>query len=84
MNKMIDNNFSTILGQRLLKITEISEATGVSRTTLTNIYYRRAKGIQFDTLDKLCEYLECQPSDIFKHVKEGVSHENRIMGRTQH
>ena len=71
MDKVINNNFSTILGQRLLKITEISEATGISRGTLTSIYYRRAKGITFEVLDKLCEYLECQPSDIFTYVKGG-------------
>ena len=67
---MIDNNFSTILGKKLLKMSEVSKATGISRVTLSSIYNRKAKGITFEVLDKLCEYLECQPSDIFTYVKE--------------
>jgi len=59
-----DNNFSTTLGRKLLKITDVSVATGISRTTLTNLYYRRSKGVQFNTLTKLCDYLECGPTDI--------------------
>ena len=38
---MINNNFSKLLGERLLKISKVSEETGISRTTLTNLYYRR-------------------------------------------
>ena len=67
---MIKNNFSIILAEKLMKIGQVSEKTGISRVTLTNIYYRRAKGIQFDTLNKLCTYLECSPSDIFDYVRE--------------
>ena len=64
MAAKLNNKFSALLGAKLLKITEVAKQTGVSRTTLTELYYRRSKGISFDTLIKLCEYLECSISDI--------------------
>ncbi|WP_369403888.1 helix-turn-helix domain-containing protein [Secundilactobacillus silagei] len=36
----------------------------MSRATLTNIYYGRSKGIQLDTLTKLCSFLEVTPNDL--------------------
>ena len=69
---MIKNNFSRLVGERLESTTKIHEATGISRTTLTNLYYRRCKGIEFRTLDKLCEYFDCGIADIFEYTKEGT------------
>lgn len=67
---MISNKFSGLLGGRLIKITEISTATGISRTTLTQLYYRRSKQISFEVLDKLCGYLRCSISDILEFKED--------------
>lgn len=67
---MINNKFSVILAERLLKISKISEETGISRTTLTNLYYRKSTKISFDVLDKLCKYLDCSVSDIIEYKPE--------------
>ena len=63
---MISNKFSALLGGRLLKITKVSDDTGISRTTLTGLYYRRSKAISFDVLDRLCGYLGCSVGDIIE------------------
>ena len=70
MSIMINNKFSVILGEKLLKISKISKDTGISRTTLTNLYYRRINQISFDVLDKLCKYLNCTISDIIEYKEE--------------
>lgn len=62
---MIVNHFSALAGAKRMKISAISAATGLSRTTLTALYHDREKGIRFDTLDKLCQCLQCQPGDLF-------------------
>lgn len=67
---MISNKFSGLIGEKLIKITKISEETGISRTTLTSLYYRRSKAISFDVLDKLCKYLNCDINDIFEYINE--------------
>lgn len=64
---MITNKFSILLGERLTKISKVAQETGISRTTLTNIYHRRSEGITFDVLDKLCKYLNCGITDIFEY-----------------
>ncbi|HII4525561.1 helix-turn-helix transcriptional regulator [Clostridium perfringens] len=66
---MINNKFSVLLGERLIKITEISDRTGISRTTLTNLYYKRSKFISFDVLNKLCEFFDCSVEDIIEFKK---------------
>ena len=67
---MIVNNFSKLLGERLLKITTVAKDTGISRTTLTNLYYRRSQAVSFEVIDKLCDYLDCDLSDLFEHKKD--------------
>ncbi|ANZ58414.1 toxin-antitoxin system, antitoxin component, Xre family protein [Fructilactobacillus sanfranciscensis] len=51
------NNFSTLIGAKLLNINEVSRATGISRGTLSNIYNKKNQNIQMKTLLKLCDYL---------------------------
>ena len=67
---MIDNKFSAILGSRLIKISQAARDTGISRTTLTNIYYKRSTYIAFAVLNKLCEYLECGVDDLSPYVAD--------------
>lgn len=69
---MISNRFSRLLGERLLKISKVAEDTGISRTTLTNLYYRRSTAISFEVLDKLCKYLDCQINDIIEYKNESL------------
>ncbi|EME8160575.1 helix-turn-helix transcriptional regulator [Enterococcus faecium] len=61
------NNLSKILGERLLKVSDVFEGTGISKTTLTDIYYQRAKNIQLDTLMKICDYLQVPLSDLIEY-----------------
>lgn len=70
VKKMLVNRFSAILGARRIKISDISHETGISRTTLTALYYDKGKAISFDVLDKVCRCLDVQPSDLFSVQKE--------------
>ena len=63
---MVRNNFPALLGDRLESITTVARCTGISRTTLTNLYYRRTQQISLDVLEKLCQHLDCTPNDIFE------------------
>lgn len=63
----MQNNFSTLLGAKLLKIEDVAQATSISRTTLTSIYYRRAENVQLSTLRKICDYLGCDLSELVEY-----------------
>ncbi|WOC74317.1 helix-turn-helix transcriptional regulator [Intestinibacillus sp. NTUH-41-i26] len=65
---MIICNLAILLAERKLKISKVSADTGVSRTTLTALYYNSGKGVQFDTANSLCIYLSVSMSDLFTVV----------------
>lgn len=47
-------------------VTEVSNETGISRATLTNLSRNRAKGLQFKTIDRICKYFNCDVGDLIK------------------
>jgi putative transcriptional regulator len=42
----------------------LAKETGVSHTTLWRLKKGKAVGINFDTLEKICRALKCQPGDV--------------------
>ncbi len=44
----------------------LSKQAGVSHTTLWRLKKGKALGINFSTLEKICQALECEPGDILK------------------
>lgn len=58
------------MGNKRMKPQEIVTLTGISRKTIYNIYNDKTKGIEFDTLDKLCYALECTPNDLFRYIPD--------------
>lgn len=64
---MLKSNLKVLLAERNISITQVSNDTGISRTTLTSLM-SVAKGIQFETMNTLCNYLKITPSDLFIYV----------------
>lgn len=65
---MIRSNLSILLAEQNLKITKVSNDTGISRTTLTALASNYGQGIQFDTINKLCMYLRVDPGELISYV----------------
>ena len=51
------NNMCVLLAKRREKVSHIAEATGISKSTLTALYYERTKKPDIETLQKVSEYL---------------------------
>lgn len=68
----VSNRFSTLLGENRMSISEVSRKTGISRTTLTNLYYEKGAAISFSVLAQLCETFDCGVEDILYIRKEAV------------
>lgn len=62
------NNLSTIMGSRLLNIGDVVEATGLSRSTVSAIYHRRAENVKLQTLKKICDYLQIPLSELIEYI----------------
>ena len=65
---MIKNNFNELMAQKKLKITRVFNDTGISRPTLTSLTKNEGKGIQYDTLNTLCNYFNITPNDFFSYI----------------
>lgn len=48
----------------------LAKETGVSHTTLWRLKKGKALGINFDTLEKICQGLSCQPGDVLRLASE--------------
>ncbi len=67
---MIRIHLGRLLGERKMKMAELSRLTGMSHNALSDLYYERTKGIQFETLSKICKALQCQPADLLEYVPD--------------
>lgn len=64
---LIRCNLAVLLAEQNLKITTVSKETGISRTTLTALSNNHGQGIQFDTLNTLCKYLDVSPEQLLSY-----------------
>lgn len=58
-------NLSTLMGKCRYSIQDVHKLTGLSRSTVSNLYNDKASRIDFDTLEKLCELFKCNASELF-------------------
>ncbi|AST93270.1 Cro/Cl family transcriptional regulator [Sutcliffiella cohnii] len=67
---MIKVHLSRLMGERKLKISDLSKMTGLHRNGLTQLYNEETNGIKFDTLEKICNALECSIEDLLEIIDE--------------
>ena len=67
---MIKNRLSIILGEQRMRVSELSKLTGVSQNALNKIYHNKTKGIDFDTLNRLCNALKSNSQEIFEFTPD--------------
>ena len=60
------------LENRRITLKEVAEVTGIGRATLTRIANRQDYSVGIDVIDKLCDYFDCDISDILQRVVKGV------------
>ena len=71
---MIEVNVDKLLKRHSRTFYWLAKETGISHTTLWRLKKRKALGINFETLEKICQALECKPGDI-------LSLSNRKLGK---
>ncbi len=64
---MIRIHLSRLLGERKMKIADLSRQTNINPHALADLYYERAKAVYFDTLEKICEALGCTIGELIEY-----------------
>lgn len=55
---------SEILDNKRISQNQLAKDTGISVSTLRNLNHNRTTRISFDTLEKICIYLDCGVEDV--------------------
>jgi putative transcriptional regulator len=56
--------------RRVISLTEIAEATGIHRATLSKMANQPGANVGSDIIDKLCRYFGCQTGDLLVYVSD--------------
>ncbi|WP_081407007.1 helix-turn-helix domain-containing protein [Acinetobacter brisouii] len=54
----------------MLNLSDVTNATGINRNTLTSMYYDRAVRIELTVADKLCKFFNCTMNELFEYTDE--------------
>ncbi|WP_338722222.1 helix-turn-helix transcriptional regulator [Devosia sp. XK-2] len=57
-------NLAVVLAQRGVKSKDLAQAIGITEANLSLLKQGKVKGIRFETLEAICQYLQCQPGDL--------------------
>lgn len=53
-----------MLARRKVKSKDLAEQVGITEANMSLLKEGKVKGVRFDTLAKICAYLQCQPADL--------------------
>ncbi|RHH66555.1 MULTISPECIES: helix-turn-helix transcriptional regulator [Vagococcus] len=66
---MIKINLNVMMAKKNMSSNELAKLVGITPANLSVLKTGKAKAIRFNTLESICEALECQPGDILEYQK---------------
>ena len=67
---MIKSKLKNVLNDRKMTQLQLVEKTGVRQPTISALANDTLKRIPLDVLDRICEVLDCDVSDVLEYKKE--------------
>lgn len=59
---------SKLLGEKRITQSELAKRTGIRPATINDWYHEIIPGLNIEHIDKICEVLECDISDLMEYV----------------
>jgi putative transcriptional regulator len=59
-----------MLHARRMTLTELAGKVGITLANLSILKTGKAKGVRFETLEAICDALDCQPGDILERRRD--------------
>lgn len=81
---MVINHLSKILGEKRMTQSELSRKTGIRAATINELYHDIARGISFEQLDRICEVLDCDISQLFEYVPNNIKTTGKSLVLEEH
>jgi putative transcriptional regulator len=56
-----------MLALRKVRSKDLAAHLGITEANVSLLKSGKVKGVRFDTLERICEYLKCQPGDLLEY-----------------
>lgn len=56
-----------MLARRKMRSKDLAAQIGISEQNLSLLKSGKVKGVRFETLERICDALDCQPGDLLAH-----------------
>lgn len=66
----IEVTLDIMLATRKVKSKDLAAYVGITDANLSLLKSGKVKGVKFETLSKICDYLECEAGDILRYVPD--------------
>ncbi len=63
-------NLDVMLAKRKMRSKELAETIGITEANLSLLKSGKVKGVRFETLEKICDALQCQPGDLLEYKSD--------------
>lgn len=60
-------NLDVMLAKRKMRSRDLAAQIGIAEQNVSLLKSGKVKGVRFDTLEKICEILQCQPGDLLEY-----------------
>ncbi len=67
---MIKIRLREIMWDKFITAKRLSKDTGISTSTISEIIHGKRKNIELDTINTLCNYLNCMPCDLLQYIPD--------------
>ena len=60
-------NLDVMLARRKMRSRELAERVGITEQNISLLKSGKVRGVRFDTLETICQVLQCQPGDLLEY-----------------
>lgn len=77
----IQVRLAVMLAERNVKSKDLAEFVGITEANLSLLKKGHVKGVRFETLERICDFLDCQPGDLLRYQRaDGAADETPPVG----
>lgn len=62
-------NLDIMLARRKMRSRELAELVGITEQNISLLKSGKVKGVRFETLEKICQALDCQPGELLEYTE---------------
>lgn len=64
-------NLDVMLAKRKMRSKELAERIGITEQNVSLLKSGKVRGVRFETLERICAVLDCQPGDVLEYRPDG-------------